>query len=365
LTNKKITVLEPNLSGNERRYVNQCIDDNWISSQGTFVKSFEVSMARQTGRSALSTCNGTVAIHLALTALGVKSKDEVIVPNLTFGATVNAVLHAGAVPVIVDVDVRDWNICRQTLDSALTPATKAIIPVALFGSPSGLAEVVKWAEENGIYCVIDAAEAVGSTINGFDIGGFGDAITYSYFANKTITSGEGGGVVFKEESIFEHAKVLRDHGMKPNKRYHHEYVGFNYRLTNIQAAIGVAQYERLDEILMKKNEILNHYKKHLISEDIKFQYLGADVVSSNWVVAIKVPYRLRIKIEHELRSNNIEFRPCFETMSSQPAFKDARCVGLLENSKRLSKEIIMLPSHFNLKMEDVERVASAVLAGIS
>lgn len=360
----RISILEPSLVGNERSYVNKCFDDNWISSQGKFVSQFEELVVREGIGHALATSNGTVALHLALVALGIGDGDEVIVPNITFGATLNAVMYTGAKPVLVDVNPLDWNICRESLNSAYSAATKAVLPVALFGNPSGMNHVAEWATQNDVYCIIDAAEAVGSTIEGQDIGTYGDAVIYSYFGNKTITTGEGGAVVFKDHMFFEHARVLRDHGMTPGRRYHHEYLGYNYRLTNLQAAVGVAQYERLNEVLLKRQAILTHYKERLSNGDVQFQYVDESSTTSCWVVAIRTAEAVRNKIETALTQDNIEYRRCFEPMNIQPAFKESKCVGTFEKSNKLYNEVLLLPTHLNLQLEDVERVIYAVLKGL-
>jgi perosamine synthetase len=360
-----INILEPNLLGNERKYVEECLNENWISSQGKFIPRFEKAVLRgEEGRYAVSTSNGTVALHLALVALGVGPGDEVIVPELTFGATLNAIFHAGATPVLVDVDGGDWNLSRKHLDVALSEKTKAVLPVALFGNPSGIADIVSWANKKGLFVIIDAAEAVGATINGYDIGSFGDAVTYSYFGNKTITTGEGGAVVFNSQEVSERARILRDHGMDPERRYHHKDVGFNYRMTNIQAAIGVAQYERLDCILGIKRRIAESYKERLGEFDVGFQVLRDGMSSSNWIMSVLLDSESMESVEHELISKNIEYRRCFEPMSDQPAFKSSRVGSDLSVARNIYNSVLLLPSHVNLKDEEIEIVATSVSDGL-
>ncbi len=360
-----IKILEPSLNGNEKKYVTECLEENWISSQGRFVTAFEKASLRGIDdRDALATSNGTVAIHLALVALDIKPGDEVIVPNITFGATLNAVLYTGAVPVIVDIDKDDWNMSRAALTEALSDRTVAIIPVALFGNPSGIGEITDWAYDRGIKVIIDAAEAVGSTVNGGDIGGLGDAVTYSFFGNKTITTGEGGIVIFQNLLVAEKARILRDHGMSPGQRYHHEVVGFNYRMTNMQAAVGLAQYERLDEILGKKSRIAERYRSNFEGSAVSIQKIQPSVTSSNWIFSVLVPKSSLGGVTEELSKNNIEFRHCFEPMSIQPAFTNAKVSNSSENSNYLFERLLMLPSHVNLTDDDVDYVSDCLLNGL-
>ena len=357
----RINILEPHLMGNEKEYILDCLNSNWISSKGSYVTELEKIVLRgNSSRNSLVTSNGTVAIHLALAAMGIKSEDEVIVPNITFGATINAVMYTGAKPVIVDIDPYDWNMCRDSLRKAVTKKTKAIIPVALFGNPSGIKEIDDWAKEQELICIIDAAEAVGAKIEEKDIGSYADAVTYSYFGNKTVTTGEGGAVIFKSKSIAEKARILRDHGMSHNKRYRHDVVGFNYRMTNLQAAIGVAQYERLDQIIKFRKELVDRYKDRLSDLDVIFQTEHEDLSPSYWLFAAKFSSKDIKKIESELLKSEIEFRACFEPMHLQPAFDEAKVIGNQNTSLKIYKNILMLPTHNNLKLEDVDYICDKI-----
>lgn len=359
-----IRILEPDLSGNELKYVTECVQSGWISSKGDFVASFEKHALQDSyNRQSLATANGTVALHLALVALGIGAGDEVIVPNMTFGATINAILHAGATPVLVDVCRQTWNMDCLQVKAAMSKKTKAILPVALFGNPSGIRELCDWAASNGILSIIDAAEAVGATISGQDIGNYGDAVTYSYFGNKTITTGEGGAVIFKCPEIYQKAVILRDHGMRPDRRYHHEVVGFNYRMTNLQAAVGVAQYERLQNILDKRKGIVDRYCE-LIAEVCETQYVVQNCVSSNWVFAIKLEKAKRQKLELALKNSDIEYRRAFELMSEQPAFaKYCRAVNT-PVAQELFDGLLLLPTHSGLSNLDIRKICDVVNNGV-
>ena len=244
---RRYPIAEPYLNGNEIIYVQDCVRSNWISSQGTYVRKFEsIFEDMYPGKKALAVSNGTVALHLALTALGVGSGDEVIVPSLTFAATANSVLHAGAKPVFCEVDKKTWCIDAGEAEKLVNQNTKAIIPVHLYGNACNMEKVAELCKNNNLLMIEDCAEAIGTRWKGKPVGSFGDASTFSFFGNKTITTGEGGMVLFKCSQITEKAKVLRDHGMSRDKKYWHDHIGFNYRLTNLQSAIGVAQLERFD-----------------------------------------------------------------------------------------------------------------------
>lgn len=359
-----IRILEPDLSGNEIKYVTECVQSGWISSKGRFVALFEdLVLQNSKNRKALATANGTVALHLAMVALGIGAGDEVIVPNMTFGATINAILHTGATPVLVDVCRQTWNMDCLKVKAAMSENTKAILPVALFGNPSGIKELCGWAESNGILSIVDAAEAVGATISGLDIGNYGDAVTYSYFGNKTITTGEGGAIIFKCPEVYQKAVILRDHGMRPDKRYHHEVIGYNYRMTNLQAAVGVAQYERLQDILQKRKSIVERYSE-LIGEICELQCVLQNCVSSNWVFAIKLEQARRQKLEIAFKNSDIEYRRAFELMSQQPAFAEYCRSENTPVAQDLFDGLLLLPTHSGLSDGDIKKVCDVVNNGI-
>ena len=271
--NFRISVLKPSLKGNELNYVTECIESSWISSQGKYVTKFEKAFEEaHPGTHAIAVSNGTVALHLGLIALGVKPEDEVIVPNLTFAASANAVINAGAKPVFCEIDRKTWCIQPDELRRLVSPKTKAIMPVHLYGQPCDMDSLKEICAEFDLLMIEDSAEALGSEWKGQKVGTFGDASTFSFFGNKTISTGEGGMILFSDPKVAEKARILRDHGMSKNKRYWHDVVGYNYRLTNIQAAIGVAQMEKFQEILSKKLRIAAFYESALerYSRDCKF-----------------------------------------------------------------------------------------------
>jgi perosamine synthetase len=231
---KRIPVAEPSFGENERRYLNECLSSGWISSQGLFVERFERELAEKLGvPEAVAVSSGTAALHLAVAALGIGPGDEVIVPDLTFAATINSVLHCGATPVLVDVDVDSWTMLPSEVESAITARTRAVLPVHLYGQMAAMDELIALARRHNLLIIEDAAQALGSRLGEQLAGTIGDAGAFSMFANKLISTGEGGMIIFRDAAAAARARVLRDHGMTPGRRYWHDTVGFNYRLTNL------------------------------------------------------------------------------------------------------------------------------------
>lgn len=355
----RFPVMEPCLQGKEREYVNDCIDTNWISSQGSYVERFESELSAVCEvKSCLATSSGTTALHLALKTLDIGFGDEVIVPNLTFGASVNAILHAGATPVLVDVSENDWTLCPQKVIEAISPNTKALMPVHLYGNPCQMKEIMKIATQHGLLVIEDCAEALGAKISGKPVGSFGDAAAYSFFANKVITCGEGGAVMFRDSSNIDKAKMLRDHGMSATKKYWHELVGYNYRMTNIQAAIGCAQLEKLEEFAIKRSQIWTRYEKELLpSGYFKSQKLNANCEPGRWLFTLVLSSNLtsyRDQLSDQLRLSGIDTRPIFYPMSDMPAFQTTtRQASDLQASQRLSRGGISFPSSMSLNDEEI------------
>lgn len=362
-------VLEPLLGGNELEYVTDCIKTNWISSQGRYVLQFEEKVKLYTNSNyALAVSNGTVALHLALVSLGIGVGDEVLVPDITFGATLNAVILAGATPVILDVDPKTWNISTDLIRQNITPSTKAIMPVHIYGQPCDMPEIVDIADKHGLYIIEDCAEALGSSIDGQHVGTFGDIGTFSFFGNKVITCGEGGALIFNDEETYRKAKVLRDHGMNPDKRYWHEVVGFNYRLTNLQAAIGCAQFEQLEHFREKRKEIFSWYDKYLISTGLFDKQKNQDLhESSFWLFTVllkpncSLPRDLLIEKMSKL---GVDTRPVFYPMSMLPAFKSYPR-NLLGNSVAISSLGISLPTSIYLVEEDIRSISEKIISCIN
>lgn len=362
---RRIAVASPLLNGNELAYVTDCIKSSWISSQGKYVRGFEKQFSEyHNGMAALAVSNGTVALHLALVALGIGEGDEVIVPDLTFAASVNAILYTGATPVLIDIEEDTWNIDTNKLQECLTSKTKAIMPVHLYGAPCDMDSIMAFAAKNNLFVVEDCAEALGSYYKGKPVGTFGDAATYSFFGNKTITTGEGGMLLFKDAKVAQKAMVLRDHGMSKDKRYWHEFVGYNYRLTNLQAAVGVAQFERLEQFVKAKRKIANTY----IDTLAKFKFFSTpfdtqEYLNSYWLFTFLVkedaPFGRDDLMEY-LNEQGIETRPVFYPMHQMAPYQSYGSKEDLQVSARVSSRGISLPSSVNLTELELTHICKAL-----
>lgn len=362
---RRVPVAEPLLDGNEAEYLLQCVRTGWISSQGSFVTSFERAFAEfHDAPFALAVCNGTVAIHLALVSLGVGPGDEVIVPDFTFAATASAVIHAGATPVFVDVDPHTWTMDADAVANAATDRTRAVIPVHIYGHPADMDPLVQWARDHGIFVVEDAAEALGARTRGRLVGTFGDAACFSFYGNKTVTTGEGGMILFADESVYEHAARLRDHGMSRERRYWHLEAGFNYRLTNLQAAVGTAQMERIDAILQRKRSLAERYEAGLSTIPgfaLPPRADWADPVC--WLYTVRIEDELglsRDELASRLLLNGIETRPAFEPLHRMPPFE--RHAGLRDFSvtESIASTGLSLPSAVTLNEADVDAILESI-----
>lgn len=335
-------VAEPDLTGNELEYLVDAFSSTWISSRGAYIDKFEANFASfcetQHG---VSTSNGTVAIHLALKALNIGEGDEVIIPDLTFAATINAVLHANATPVIVDVKEDDWTIDPEEIKKAITTKTKAIIPVHVYGQPCDMDEIMEIAKAHNLFVVEDCAEAHGAEFKGKKVGSFGDISTFSFFANKIITTGEGGMCVTNNSELDQRMRMLRDHGMNPQRKYWHDEVGFNYRMTNLQAAIGCAQLERIAEISNTNSNTENAYRTAITNTNsIEWQTLTENKKKVTWLVCGLVPDH-RDEIIDDLRTKGIDSRPFFFSLGDMPVYQPYLFSNTI--SKKISARGINLP----------------------
>jgi perosamine synthetase len=361
----QIPLTQPVFDGSELEYVTDCIKSGWISSQGSYVVKFENEFGKYVENSnCLAVSNGTVALHLALATLDIGPGDEVIVPNLTFAAPVNAILYQGATPVLCEVSKKtltlDMNILRRLINSK----TRAIVPVHLYGYAVEMDDLVKLANQNDIYIVEDCAEAFGTRYKDRHVGNFGDIGTFSFFGNKTITTGEGGMMVFKDLELMKKAKILRDHGMNPSKRYWHDTVGFNYRITNIQSAVGLGQIEKAKILVDAKRSIANSYIKYLHDlKEVELPNESVDVFNSYWLFTIVLDskYReFRNSIIEKLALRGIEARPIFYPLHQMPPYKRFAKKDLTYNiSSELSECGISLPSATTLSDEDIALVCKA------
>lgn len=360
-----VPIAEPLLDGNEAMYVQECIDSGWISSQGRFVAQFERAIATFHGVPyALAVSSGTTALHLALVSLGIGPGDEVIVPDFTFAATASVVVHSGAIPVLVDVDPDTWTMSSPAVERALTRRTRAIIPVHLYGHPCAMSGILDLARTRNLLVIEDAAEAWGARVDGRLTGTLGDAGCHSFFGNKTLTTGEGGAVLFRDKSTFERAQMLRDHGMSRERKYWHVEPGFNYRLTNLQAAIGVAQMERIESILSRKRHLAERYTSALaVVEGLVLPPHAPWADPVCWLYTIQVAETAglsRDSLASRLLTNGVETRPVFYPLHAMPAFERFAGSGDFPITEQIARTGLSLPSSVTLRDEDVDGVVELI-----
>ena len=360
---ERIPVYRPDLSGNERAYVLECIDSSWISSIGEFVDRLERAVAEATGAAhAIAVCNGTVALHLALHVLGLGPGDEVIVPSLTYIASVNTIVQTGATPVFAESRWSDWLIDVDDVARRITSRTKAILPVHLYGHACDMVALQALAARHDIVIVEDCAEALGTTLSGRHVGRFGASGTFSFFGNKTVTTGEGGMVITDDAALAMRLRQTKGQGQSLTRRYWHEVLGFNYRMTNLAAAIGTAQMERLPTILERKRALAAQYRALLASAPVVFQQPPPDSVSSDWMVSLLLPEGTdRDLVMSTLLSEGIETRPVFYPAHHMPMHESPLHLPVAES---IAMRGISLPSYPGLTGEDVERVATALRAAL-
>lgn len=354
-----IPVYQPYFTGREKEYVNQCIDSTWISSKGEFISRFEHSFAEYIGADHVTTvCNGTVAIHLALEALGIGSGDEVIIPTLTYVASVNTIIQAGATPVFVDSLERTWQIDPEDVKRKITPKTKAVMVVHLYGLPCDMDAITTICAEHGLLLIEDCAEAFGTRYKGQHVGTFGDAATFSFFGNKTITTGEGGMVVTRSKEVMDRAYHLKNQGVSQTREYWHDVVAYNYRMTNICAAIGLAQLEQADTILAKKRQIAAWYQEGLAGLPLKTHQEEHGTVHSFWMCSIAVDDpSARQPLRDHLKRAGIETRPLFYPSHTLPHCATDESFPVAES---LASRGINLPSYPDLSKLQVESICKAI-----
>lgn len=357
---KNIPVYQPTLNGNERKYVNDCLDSTWISSKGKYLSLFEEEFAKYIGaKYATGVCNGTIALHLALITLGIGEGDEVIVPTLTYIASVNAITYVGAKPVFCD-SLRDtWQMNPKDVKHRITANTKAIMAVHLYGHPCEMDELVQICKENNIFLIEDCAEAIGSEYKGHKVGTFGDVSCFSFFGNKTITTGEGGMIVTNDETLIERAKHFKGQGLAHFREYWHDVIGYNFRMTNIQAAIGLAQLERINTFIKRKIEIAQKYSEAFLNSNVEFHAANKDVLHSYWMCCILVKNATdRDKLREYLAERGIETRPLFYPIHTMPMY--AAKFQKHPIAEDLGWRGINLPSYPLLTDEQVEFIINSV-----
>jgi perosamine synthetase len=358
-----IPVYRPDLSGNERSYVLECIDSSWISSIGSFIPRFEDAVAQATGaRHAIAVCNGTVALHLALHCLGVGPGDEVIVPTFTYISSVNTIAQTGARPVFAESRALDWNIDVADVERRISARTKAIMAVHLYGAACDMPAIMDLARVRGLHVVEDCAEALGTRIDGRHVGTFGDVGTFSFFGNKTVTTGEGGMAIAGDDSLAARLRLVKGQGQSLTRRYWHEMLGFNYRMTNIAAAIGLAQMERLSDIARRKAAIADTYRSRLAAAPVTFQVLEPTVRSSDWLISVLLPGGTdRDAVMAHMADRGVETRPVFRCAHEMPMYDTHEHFAVAQD---LAARGISLPSYPTLSQDDLRRVCEALTGAL-
>jgi perosamine synthetase len=368
----KIPVSEPVLDGNEEQYVLDALRTGWISSAGKYITQFEAAFAEYCDtKYAVACSNGTTAIHLALVALGIGPGDEVIIPDFTLIVSANMVILAGATPVLVDVDPQTMCLDVAQLEAKITPRTKAIMPVHMYGHPADMEPIMALAEKYGLYVLEDGAEAHGTEYKGRKVGGLGHACAFSFYGNKTLTTGEGGMVTTNSEDLAEMMRLLRSQAFE-EPRFVHRYVGFNYRLTNIQAAIGLAQTERAAYKAEKRREIAAFYNSLLKDvPGLTLPYEAPWAKSTYWMYGVLIDEaqfgRSKAEVVAGLHAAGVDTRDFFYPMHQQPVFQngDNPCYPDVSGEYPVSKDLyargFYLPSGMNLTSDQLETVVDELL----
>lgn len=367
-----IPVAIPDLSGNEEKYASEAVKSTWISSMGAFLDRAEKDFAEMCQTDdCLAVSNGTVALHLALLALGIGEGDEVIIPSLTYIATANSVRYVGAVPIFADVDPQTWCLDPSKLEPLVTPRTKAIIAVHLYGHPADMDAINEVAKAHDLFVVEDAAEAHLAEYKGRRVGSLSDVATFSFFGNKVLTCGEGGALTLSNPEVAAFARLLRSQGVDPERKYVHPVIGYNFRMTNVAAAILCAQLERADRIFDDRNKVFENYERHLA----KVPGIGLQPVA-NW--ARRAPWLFCITVDEErfgasrdaladhLRENGVDSRPFFVGIHQQEPYLDfyAAQGTDLSVSEGLSATGLNLPTFIGLREDQIEEIC-AKIAGMT
>lgn len=381
---RRIPLSVPELSGNEWTYLKACLDTGWVSSAGPFVEQFERNITKAAyvdATSAVAVVNGTAGLHLALRVLQVQPDDEVLVPTLTFIAPVNAVRYCGAHPVFVDADPTTWQMnvgkvkaflqdqCeirevrpgdKQCWHTQTKRRVRAILPVHLLGLACAMDEIVELAQAYHLRVVEDAAEAIGVRYRGRHVGTWGHIGVFSFNGNKTITCGGGGMLVTDDKAYADYARYLSTQAKDDPREYHHRDVGYNYRLTNLQAAVGLAQLERLPEFLEKKRMIARHYREAFASMS-EVTPMPEQEGAAYWLYTILVPSRVhRDALLARLADEDIAARPLWQPIHTLPPYQGCQSAGSIEVARELYDRAVSLPSSVGLREEDFQQVVSAV-----
>jgi len=359
-----IPISKPSITQLEIDYVTDAITSTWVSSLGPYIDRFEAEFAKFCGtKHAVAVSNGTVAIHLAVHALNIGKGDEVIMPNLSFIATANAVMLTGAKPVFTDIDPFNLCIDPAKIEALITPRTKAIMPVHLYGHPADMRAINAIAEKHSLMVIEDAAEAHGASIDDKKVGSWGRCATFSFYGNKNLTTGEGGMITTDDDNFAAKCRYLRDHAMSKEKRYWHTTMGFNYRMTNIQAALGCAQLERVEELMRKRQFVFDLYQNEFSSSDkIKLNRTSSWAHNSYWLVCAEIEgytEAMRDELMLKLKDKNIDSRPYFYPMSMMPYISEKVDTPVTYS---VYKNGINLPSYVDLTEDEIVYISKTLLS---
>ncbi|MDT0193791.1 DegT/DnrJ/EryC1/StrS family aminotransferase [Arthrobacter sp. AB6] len=363
-----IPISEPDLGPLERRYLLDAFDSGWISSLGPYIERSETALRAVAGaRHAAVVSNGTTALHLALLALNVGPGDEVIVPATTYVATLNAVLYVGATPVIVDVKTDTWCIDPLAVEAAISDRSRAIIAVDLYGHPADYDALAVIGTRHGIAIVADAAESLGGSLSGRPVGSLADISTFSFFGNKVVTCGEGGAITTNDPEIDRKIRQLRNQGNHPDVRYYHEVLGYNYRMTNLSAAILTAQLERVSDLIASRKRVIGWYS-HLLENrsDIVPQGSSSRAQASPWMFSLELAGAtepLRDTVILRMRGAGVETRPVFRALQQMPYLLGAQGIET-PNATRLARCGISLPTYPGLDRSGVEHVVESLISAV-
>jgi perosamine synthetase len=365
LSNKIIPVCEPTLSGNEAKYVMDCLESSWISSTGKYIPLFEEKFAAECGcQYAVACANGTVALHLALAALGLEPDDEVILPAFTMIASINSVTYTGATPVLVDSEPNTWNMDVEQLAAKITPRTKVIMLVHTYGHPVDMDPIMELADKHGLFVLEDAAEAHGAEYKGRRVGGLGHAAGFSFYANKIITTGEGGMITTNQTAMADLTRNLRDHAFSSERHFWHKYLGFNYRMTNLQAAVGLAQTEQLDQFVACRRQNAALYT-HLL-KDIPGLVTPPEASWAKnvfWMYSILVEDEFgmtRDQLRGYLAQRGIETRTFFIPMHLQPIYYETFKGQRYPVAEMLCQRGFYLPSSSSLTEDQIHYIVNVI-----
>lgn len=357
----KYPVYRPSLKGNELKYVSDCVESTWISSKGKYVQLFEKQFAEYLhAGDATSVCNGTVALHLALLALNIGPGDEVIVPTFTYIASVNAIAYVGATPVFVDSLPDTWQMDPADVERKITGRTRAVMAAHIYGHPCEMDALQTICKRHGLFLVEDCAEAIGSRYHNRLMGTLGDIAAFSFFGNKTITTGEGGMLTSSSKELIDRVRKLKNQGLS-KVEYWHDEIGYNYRMTNICAALGVAQLERIEPIMKDKIRIADRYRKQFEGTSVEMQGEAANVLNSYWMCSVLIPEAgQRDALRAFLAQSGIETRPLFYPVHTMGMYAGLSS-GDFPVASSLSSRGVNLPSYPDLTDEEVIFIADQVV----